>query len=217
MPVGNERIVRAIADAYRYEPLINPSVRKLFLEYANKYAREKFQLNWNCGTVDELEAALIGLVEKYPSQDALVYGAMKGESLLAGATGAITKRVAKEATKSLVTSLGLTEHLKGAKNLYDFLQRYKALLVAIGFVKEQDIKLTDLGDEEVEVQVSGDCSYINVCLDLNKEGVYTALGQVSCTRLVAFAGVAELILKRGYDVKIIGYEPPNCKAKFFEM
>jgi len=58
---------------------------------------------------------------------------------------------------------------------------------------------------------------MNVCLDLNKEGVYTVLGQVSCTRLVAFAGVAELILKKGYDVKILKYDPPNCKAKFFQI
>ncbi|MEX2750624.1 MAG: hypothetical protein Q6366_001935 [Candidatus Freyarchaeota archaeon] len=217
MPVGNERIVRALADAYRNEPLISPPVLKLFLEHANKYAREKFQLERNCDTIDELEAALIGLVGKHPSQDALVYGALKGESLLTGATGVISKRIGKEATKSLVTNLGLTEHLKGAKNLYDFLQKYKALLVAIGFVKDQDIKLTDLGNEEVEVSLSGDCSYLNVCIDVNKEGIYNVLGQVPCPRLIAFAGVAELILKRGFDVKILKYDPPNCKAKFFEI
>ncbi len=103
MPVGNERIVRAIADAYRYEPLTSPAVLKLFLEHASRYAQEKFQLDRKCNTVDELESALLSLVEKYPSQDAWVYGATKGESLLAGATGVITRRVAKEAPKSLVT------------------------------------------------------------------------------------------------------------------
>ena len=217
MPVGNERIVRAIANGIRNEKLVSPAVLKLIFEQALNYAREKFQLDANCESLDELEECLVGLVEKYPAQDALVYGIGKGESLIAGASGVISRRVAKESPKALVEGLGLTEHLKDAENLYDFLEKYKALLVGIGFAKEDEILLKDLGNGEVEVDVSGNCNYMEACLNMEKEGIYDIFGRIPCARILAFAGIAELILNKTFDVEVLEYNPPNCKTKVLEL
>jgi len=218
MPVGNERVVRAGIKGIKSEPLINDAVLKLIVKSSNEYAKKRFNMDINCGNIDELEACLVGAVDKYPTQEVITYGVLKGESLVAGATGVIGKRVLLTSAKHLLNDLGVTAHLKKeANNLFDVLSKYKSLMVAIGYAKDSDISLKDLGEDGVEVTLSGDCTYLDTCLDMKKEGIYNVFGQVFCTRMFAFVGVAENVLGNRVDIKILEYNPPNCKARIFEV
>jgi len=182
-----------------------------------EYIQKNFNLNLESDSLDDLETKLVGIVEKYPAELALIYGIGKAESMSIGSTGVVSRRVAKGAPKALVDKLGLTEHLKGSKSLYDVISRYKSLLVQIGFVKDKDIILTDLESGDVDVRLGGNCPYMNACVALKSEGVYDIFGNVACARTLIFAGIAEAILKKSYDAKVKDYNPPNCKVKVFEV
>ncbi|MFB0561091.1 MAG: hypothetical protein ACETWM_07740 [Candidatus Lokiarchaeia archaeon] len=157
------------------------------------------------------------IADEQPADDALVYAIGKAESTSIGGTGVISRRVAKGAPKALVEQFGLTEQLSDSKNLFDVLSKYKALLVAIEQVKEEDIILSDRDDAEVDAKLGGYCPYMNACQSLNREGVFDIFGNVACVRTLVFAGIAEAILKKSFDTKVENYNPPHCKVKIFEL
>lgn len=157
------------------------------------------------------------IADEHSADDALVYAIGKAESTNIGATGVISRRVAKGAPKALVEQFGLTEHLSDSKSLYEVLSKYKALLVAIGQVEEEDIILTNRDSEEVDTKLGGYCPYMNACQSLNREGVFDIFGNVACVRTLIFAGIAEAILKKSFDTKVEDYNPPYCNVKIFEL
>lgn len=217
MPVGNEHIVRAIVEGIRKEVIITEDTLKLILEKTLEYIQKNFNLNLKSDSLDDLEMKLVGIVEKYPAETALIYGIGKAESMNIGSTGVISRRVAKGAPKALVDKLGLMEYLKGSKSLYEVISKYKALLIQIGYVKDKDISLTNLDCGDVDVKLEGNCPYMNACVALNREGVYDIFGNVACARTLIFAGISEAILKKSYDTKVEDYNPPNCRVKIFEL
>lgn len=216
-PVGNEQIVRAIVEGIRREVIITEDTLKLILEKTLEYIQKYFNLNLESDSLDDLETMLVGIVEEYPAEQALIYGIGKAESTNIGSAGVISRRIAKGAPKALVDKLGLTDHLKGSKSLYEAISEYKALLIQIGYVKDKDIILIDLDSGDVDVKLEGNCPYVNVCEALSSEGVYDIFGNVACARTLIFAGIAEAILKKSYDTKVQDYNPPNCRVKIFEI
>ncbi|MEM2135696.1 MAG: hypothetical protein Q6366_008410 [Candidatus Freyarchaeota archaeon] len=213
---GNPRVVKAQIETLKSDPLVLSSYARLIIKAVLDYVSRNFGINGSAETLDELEELLLKIVEEHPAEEAVVYGIYKGESMLAGAVGTVARRFGKEAPKKLVHTLGVMETLKDSQSLYDCLSRYKAFLVGIGFMKEQDLTLEDSAGE-VSVRLQGHCTYVNVCTQLNKEGVYNVFGSVPCGRLLAFAGIAEAALRKVYDVKLTKYNPPNCEGKIFEI
>ena len=218
MSAANEYIVRAIVEGIKKEPVLMDDVLKILLEQTSKYVQNNFNIKLHFDSVNDLEPMLVGIANKYPAENALIYGIGKGESTTIGSTGVISRRLAKGAPKALVDKLGLTQQLKGSKTLYDVVSKYKAALVQIGFVKDSEIILTNLDGGDVRVQLSGKCSFMPACQALSKEGVYDIFGNIACIRTLIFAGIAESILKySSYDIKVENYNPPNCKMKIFEV
>lgn len=217
MPAGNEQILRAIAEGIRKEPIIMDDVLKIVLDQTSKYVQNNFNVILHFDTIDDLENQLVGIVDEYPVENALIYGIGKAESTTIGSTGVISRRLAKGGPKALVDKLGLTEYLKGSKSLYDVLSKYKALLVQIGFVKDEEMILTNHDSGDVDVQLCGKCSFMDACQALSNEGVYDIFGNIACVRTLIFTGIAETILKRSFDIKVENYNPPNCKTKVFEI
>ncbi len=167
-------------------------------------------------SLDDVEKLLLEAAEKYPCEEALTYGVAKGESLIEGSSGIVARRLAKRVPGILVKSLGLLDVVKDSNDLYDCLSRYKAFLVKIGLIKDEDIILVNQGDK-VQVKLGGRCSYINACTALSKEGVNNIFGEVVCTRLITLAGIAETALNRSFDIKVTAYNPPNCEGIVFEI
>lgn len=216
MLLGNPRVVKVQLDTLMNDPLISPSLARLIIKYILDYVASNFGVSGAAETLDELENFLLRVAQEHPAQEAVVYGIYKGESMLAGAVGTIARRFGKEAPKRLVNTLGLMETLKESESLYDCLSKYKASLVGIGLMREDELILED-SCSEVLVKLRGHCTYANVCTQLHKEGVYNVFGSVPCGRLLAFAGIAEATLNKGYDIKITKYNPPNCEGKIFEI
>ncbi len=213
---GNPRIVEVQLETLKSDPLILSSYARLIIKYVLDYVSRNFGVSGAADTLDDLEKLLLKISEEHPAEEAVVYGVYKGESMLAGAVGTIARRFGKEAPKKLVHTLGVMETLKDSQSLYDCLSRYKAFLVGIGFMKEQDLTLEDSAGE-VFVRLHGHCTYVNVCTQLHQEGVYNVFGSVPCGRLLAFAGIAEATLNKSCDAKITKYDPPNCEGKIFEL
>ncbi|MBS7249593.1 MAG: hypothetical protein KIH08_03220 [Candidatus Freyarchaeota archaeon] len=213
---GNPRVVKAQIETLKSDPLVLSSYVRLIIKYALDYVSRNFGVNGTAETLDELEELLLKIAEEHPAEEAVAYGIYKSESMLTGAVGAIARASEKRHPKKLVHTLGVMETLKDSQSLYDCLSRYKACLVEIGFLKEQDITLEDSAGE-VYVRLHGHCTYVNVCTQLHQEGVYNVFGSVPCGRLLAFAGIAEAALRKFYDVKLTKYDPPNCEGKIFEV
>lgn len=213
--MGNREIVKAQINTLKSDPLISPSYSNLIVNLALKYVKENFGVEGVARSLDELENFLLSLADKYPVEEAIVYGIYKGESMLAGAVGPICRRFGKEAPKKLIQMLGVTNTFKESKGLYECLSKYKTVLVEIGFIRSEDLVLEDLGDE-VLVKLKGKCTYVNVCTQLNREGVRDVYGLMPCGRLFALAGVAEDFLGKFFDAKLVNYDPPNCSGKIFE-
>jgi len=213
--MGNPTIIKAQISTLKSDPLISPSYASLIVDLALKYIKENFGFEGVARSLDELEDFLLKIADDYPVEEAVVYGIYKGESMLAGAVGPICRRFGKEAPKKLVQSLEATNVLKESRGLYDCLSKYKDILVKIGFIKNEDLVLEDLGDE-VLVKLGGRCTYLNVCTQLNKEEVRDVYGLMPCGRLIALAGIAEASLNKIFDAKLVSYNPPNCSGKIFE-
>ncbi len=213
----NQHIVRAIVNGIRKAAIITDDVLRLILSCTSDYVQKNFNLNLDFQSLDDLEKKLVEIADEHPADEALVYGIGKAESTNVGAAGVISRRVAKGAPKALVEEFGLTSQLSDSKNLHEVLSKYKALLVRIGQVKEEDIILTSLEDEQVDVKLGGFCPYMNACQSLNREGVFDIFGNVACVRTLIFAGIAEAIFRKSYDAKVEKYNPPNCRVKIFEL
>ncbi len=212
MPVGNLHVIRAIIATLKSEPLVSPAALRLIVKHTLDYAQRNYGLNSVEGDIplDELEKILVDAAENYQCEEALTYGISKGESLLEGTTGIVARRIAKRVPGMLVKSLGLTDVIKGSRDLYDSLSRYKNFLIKIGLIKDEDLILLNQEDK-VYVKLGGRCTYMNACVALNKEGVHNVFGEVVCTRLITLAGIAETALNRNFDIKVTTYNPPNCE------
>nr|MDO8079201.1 hypothetical protein [Candidatus Freyarchaeota archaeon] len=217
MPEVNKYIVKAIVNGIRNAAIITDDILRLILEQISVYIQKNYNLNLKFDSLDDLEGKLVQIADQYPADDAMVYGIGKAESMNIGATGVISRRVGKGAPKALVEAFGLTPQLSGSLELYDVLSKYKVLLVRIGQIKDEDIILTKLDDEQVDAKLGGYCPYIKACQSLNKEGVFDIFGNVACVRTLIFAGIAEAIIKKSFDTKVEEYNPPNCKVKIFEL
>jgi len=215
LSVGSELVLEAIAESIRREPVLMDQVPGLIARYSAEYARKKFNLDVEAETLEELWKRLAEVGVEHP-EVAAVYGICKAESTIIGAVGVMSRRIAKGIPKVIIEKTGLTEHLEGAKDLYDVLTRYKSILVGIGHMKEEEMTITDTGDNEVELKLEN-CFFADACTSLNEEGVYYILGSIPCAGALVFAGVGESILKRSFDVRVGDYRPPNCRVKIFEL
>nr|HDO81109.1 hypothetical protein [Candidatus Bathyarchaeota archaeon] len=214
---GKKLVAKAIISGIRREPLVTPAMITLIVKYASEFLR-KMGVEGEVKTLEELEELILrGFNRVENPHQALVYGIGKAESELMGATeGAISKRIGKEATKSLAESLGLLRSLGRAESVYEALQKYKELLVSIGFIKEEDVFIAE-EKEGVLVSVSGDCPYIKACVKMEEDGIFTFFGSTPCARLLAFAGIAEALTGKTLDLEKIEYNPPNCTFRIFEV
>lgn len=218
MPVGNPHVIKAVIATLRNDPLVSPVALRFMVKNTLEYAKRNYGLDGvgDEASLDEVEKILLDAAEKYPCEEALTYGIAKGESLIEGSSGIVARRVAKKVPGVLVRSLGLLDMFKDSNGLYDCLARYKAFLVKIGLIKDEDMIIVDQGDK-VQVKLGGRCNYINACTALSKEGVSNIFGEVVCTRLITLAGIAETALNRNFDIKVTTYNPPNCEGIVFEI
>jgi hypothetical protein len=145
---------------------------------------------------------------------AFAYAAMKAESTIQGATGSFTRVVAKRATAELLEITGLSKALGKASNSLEALEKYYSLLVKMGSMKQEDLRLTG-SDGVLNLQVDN-CPYTDACTAAVAEGIPKILGGHECVRILAFATVIEVMTGKQQDYKLINLSPPRCSGTIIE-
>jgi hypothetical protein len=145
---------------------------------------------------------------------AFAYGAMKAESTVTGASGSITRLVAKHATAQMLEATGLGKVLGKASTSSEALTKYLATLVKMGSVKQEDQKFTG-SDGVLNVQIDN-CPYVDACSAAVAEGIPKILGGHECVRILAFAAGIEAMTGKQQDYKLVSLSPPKCSGTIME-
>jgi hypothetical protein len=145
---------------------------------------------------------------------AFAYGAMKAESTIQGATGAVIRVVAKTATANFFDASGLGKALGNASDSSQALAKYYGLLTKLGSMKPEDLKFTR-SDGVLDLEVDN-CPYSDACSALVAEGVPRILGGHECVRILSFATIVQVMTGRQQDYKLTNLSPPRCKGQILE-
>jgi hypothetical protein len=145
---------------------------------------------------------------------ALAYGAMKAESTIQGATGAIIRMVAKTSTQKTLEEAGFSKALGKASTAPEALKTYYNSLVKLGSMKQEDLKITQ-SENKLDLRV-GDCPFADACIAAVAEGIPKILGGHECVRILAFTTIIEVMTGRQQDYKLLDLSPPHCSATIFE-
>jgi hypothetical protein len=145
---------------------------------------------------------------------AFAYGAMKAESTIQGATGAVIRVVAKTATANFFDASGLGKALGSASDSSQALAKYYGLLTKLGSMKPEDLKFTR-SDGVLDLEVDN-CPYADACTALVAEGVPRILGGHECVRILSFATIVQVMTGKQQDYKLTNLSPPRCKGQILE-
>ena len=146
---------------------------------------------------------------------ALAYGAMKAESTIQGATGAIMRMVAKTSTQKTFEEAGFGKALGKASTASEALKIYYNSLVKLGSMKKEDLEITE-SDEGLTLRVDN-CPFADACIAAVSEGIPKILGGHECVRILAFATIIEVMTGRQQDYKLLDLSPPHCSAMIVEV
>ena len=140
-----------------------------------------------------------------------VYAVAKAESSLQGATGSITRMIAKTGSISYFDTVLKNRIPAHADDTADGLKKYYYSLVKSGLMKQEDLNIVSETKDSVQFEVSN-CPYADGCEALLRDGVPKILGGHECWRSLFFATAIESLTQRPHDYKILRISPPNCCA-----
>ena len=143
-----------------------------------------------------------------------VYAVAKAESTLQGATGSITRMVAKTGSISYFDTVLKNKIPAHADNTADGLNKYYYSLVKSGLMKQEDLRIVSATEDCVRYKVNN-CPYAEGCKPLLEEGVPKILGGHECWRSLFFATAIESLTEKPHDYKDLEINPPNCSATIF--
>lgn len=231
MPSGkNEIIVDGEPDKKIYVHLLKgaaeetakvygPIFPKMVIRYALDFEAKKLKEEppENIQGLDDLANYLIQNLDKYPNGHcAIIYGIVKAESKLQGATGAASRGSAFSAIKGILDHSGVLNSVIGTtEDPFEAVDKFGEISKKVKTAYPE--RFIRAGEDRIIKILDERCPFRDACTAYVKEGITRIIGGVGCASMATHVAVVEIITKKKFDYKLEKSSEHECRGIIFRV